>query len=156
MATRISTYKVLIEELQSIALSHIAVKQFQVGQLSDLDVQNDEYPFQRFPVVFLIPEQSEMDRYGKVKFSFRLIVADIAENKEDLQINVHNTTFMIIQDLMSKIIMTTWGQLEIEAETPVIITPFVEKFNSNLAGWSVDLDLIVKSSFDLCSAAFNN
>jgi len=154
MPTRISTYKVLVEELETIALSHMAVKQFQVGQLSDLDVQNNEHPFQRFPVVFLIPEQSSMDRYGKVTFGFRLLVADIAENTEDLQKNVHNNTFMIIQDLMSKIIMTTWGQLEIEAETPVIIEPFVEKFNNNLAGWSVQLDLVVKSSFDLCSAAF--
>ena len=156
MATRISTYKVLVEELERIALSHMAVKQFQVGQLSDLDVQNNDHPFQRFPVVFLIPEQSEMDRYGKVRFGFRLLVADIAENQEDLQRNVHNTTFMIIQDLMSKIIMTTWGDLEIEAETPVIITPFVEQYNNNLAGWSVELDLIVKSPFDLCSAAFTS
>ena len=154
MATRISTYKVLVEELESIALSHMAVKQFQVGQLSDLDVQNNDHPFQRFPVVFLIPEQSEMDRGGKVTFGFRLLVADIAENQEDLQKNVHNTTFMILQDLMSKIIMTPWGELEIEATTPVIFEPFVEKFNNNLAGWSAQLDLTVKSSFDLCNAAF--
>jgi len=154
MATRISTYKVLVEELERIALSHMAVKQFQVGQLSDLDVQNNDHPFQRFPVVFLIPEQSEMDRYGKVRFGFRLLVADIAENQEDLQRNVHNTTFMIIQDLMSKIIMTTWGDLEIEAETPVIITPFVEQYNNNLAGWTAEIDVVINSPLDLCNAAF--
>lgn len=154
MAERLSTYKTLVDKLEEIVNSHIAVKHFQVGQLSDLDVQTNTDPFQRFPVVFFIPEASTMDRYGKTTFGFRMIVADIAENQEDLQVNTHNSTFMIVQDLLSKFVMTTWGQLEVEIDTPVTIEPFVEKYNNNLAGWTVTLDLTIKSSFDLCNAAF--
>jgi hypothetical protein len=154
MSTRISTYKACVDNLKDVALSHMAVKQSQVGELSDLDIQNNIHPFQRFPVVHFIPRTSSMDRFGKVTFSFTMIVADIAENEEDLQRNTHNNTFMIIQDLISKYVLTTWTSVDMELLTPVPITPFVERYNNNLAGWSAEIDVIVKSSLDLCNAAF--
>jgi len=40
-----STYKDVVETFRTIALDHLAVKQFQVGELSDLDVQNEQHPF---------------------------------------------------------------------------------------------------------------
>ena len=149
------TYKLLVELFQSICLSHMAVKQFQVGQLSDLDIQNFEHTFQRFPICFMIPQPSTMDRFGKLTLGFTFIVADIAVNEEDLQINTHNSTLMIMQDIFSKIIMTTWSEVDIELETPININPFVEAYNNNLAGWSAEINVIIKSPFNLCDAAFN-
>lgn len=155
MATRISTYKAATDNLKTVALSHMSVKQCQVGQLSDLDIENNTNSFQRFPVVHFIPGPSTIDRYGAVTFGFTMIVADIAENEEDLQRNTHNNTFMIIQDILSKYIMTTWDDVDMEILTPVGITPFVEKFNNNLAGWTAEIDVLIKSPLDLCNAAFN-
>ena len=149
------TYKLLVELFQSICLSHMAVKQFQVGQLSDLDIQNFEHTFQRFPICFMIPQPSIMDRFGRLTLGFTFIVADIAVNEEDLQINTHNNTLMIMQDIFSKIIMTTWSEVDIELETPINIVPFVEAYNNNLAGWSAEINVIIKSPFNLCDAAFN-
>ena len=149
------TYKLLVELFQSICLSHMAVKQFQVGQLSDLDIQNFEHTFQRFPICFMIPQPSTMDRFGKLTLGFTFIVADIAVNEEDLQINTHNSTLMIMQDIFSKIIMTTWSEVDIELETPIVFSPFVEAYNNNLAGWSAEINVIIKSPFNLCDAAFN-
>ena len=45
-----STYKDVVETFRSIAATHLAVKQFQVGELSDLDIQNETHPFQRFHI----------------------------------------------------------------------------------------------------------
>ena len=149
------TYKLLVELFQSICLSHMAVKQFQVGQLSDLDIQNFEHTFQRFPICFMIPQPSIMDRFGRLTLGFTFIVADIAVNEEDLQINTHNNCLMIMQDIFSKIIMTTWSEVDIELETPINIVPFVEAYNNNLAGWSAEINVIIKSPFNLCDAAFN-
>ena len=149
------TYKLLVELFQSICLSHMAVKQFQVGELSDLDIQNFEHTFQRFPICFMIPRTSLMDRFGKMTLGFTFMVADIAVNEEDLQINTHNSTLMIMQDIFSKIIMTTWSEVDIELETPIVFSPFVEAYNNNLAGWSAEINVIIKSPFNLCDAAFN-
>ena len=154
MSTRISTYKAAVDNLKEIALSHMAVKQCQVGQLSDLDIENNTNPFQRFPVVHYIPRTSSIDRNGAVTLGFSMIVADIAENEEDLQRNVHNNTFMIIQDILSKYILTTWDNVDMNMETPVNVTPFVEKYNNNLAGWTAEIDVVINSPLDLCNAAF--
>ena len=60
-----------------------------------------------------------------------------------------------MQDIFSKIIMTTWSEVDIELETPINIVPFVEAYNNNLAGWSAEINVIIKSPFNLCDAAFN-
>lgn len=150
-----TTYKQTVELLRDICLAQESVKQFQVGELSDLDIQNNEHTFVRFPLAFMIPRTSTMDRFGKMVLGFSFIVSDIAVNEEDLQTNTHNSTLMIMQDIFSQIIMTDWATVGIALETPITLTPFVERFNNNLAGWSAEINVIVKSPFNLCDAAFN-
>jgi hypothetical protein len=156
MATPITTYKQVVKEFETIALSQVAVKQFQVGQFSDLDIETDIHTFQRFPLVFMVPRTSTLDRFGKMVLGFSMVVCDIAkDNVEDLQVNTHNNTLMIFQDIASKIIMTDWASVDIELQTPINVTPFQEKFNNNLTGWTAELNVLVKSPFNLCDAAFN-
>lgn len=154
MGSSITTYKQVIKEFETIALSQMSVKQFQVGQLSDVDVENHIHTFQRFPLVFMVPGTSTLDRFGRMTIGFSLIVADIAKNEEELQVDTHNTTLMIMQDIFSKIIMTDWAAVDLNLETPISITPFLESFNNNLAGWTAEINVEVKSPFNLCSAAF--
>lgn len=155
MAYQPNSYKQVVELFKSISLSQIAVKQFQVGMPSDIDVETDVHTFQRFPLVFLVPRTSQMDRFGKMVLGFDLVICDIAkDNEEDLQINTYNNTLLIGQDILSKIIMTDWNTVGIEIQTPVNFTPFQEKFNNNLTGWTWNLNVIVKSPFNLCDAAF--
>lgn len=148
------SYKELIKAFETIALSQLAVKHFQVGEISDVDIQTDKDPFQRYPMVFLIPRPSSMDRFGKMLLGFTMIVADIAKNEEDLQVNIHNNTLMIMQDIFSKVIMSPASQVDWEIETPIRMVPFVERFNNNLAGWSAEINVQINSPFDLCNAAF--
>jgi hypothetical protein len=154
MANQPNSYKQVIDLFREISLSQIAVKQFQVGLPSDLDVETEQ-TFQRFPVVFMTPEISTMDRFGKLTLGFTFTVADIAkDNIEDLQINTYNSTMMIMQDIFSKIIMTDWNSVGIKLETPINIIPFQEKANNNLTGWAAEINVEVKSPFNLCDAAF--
>jgi hypothetical protein len=155
MAYQPNSYKQVVELLQSISLSQMAVKQFQVGMPSDIDIETDVHTFQRFPLVFLVPRTSQMDRFGKMVLGFDMVVCDIAkDNVEDLQINTYNNTLLIGQDILSKVIMTDWNTVGIEIQTPINFTPFQEKFNNNLTGWTWNLNVIVKSPFNLCDAAF--
>lgn len=151
----ISTYKEVIDLFRSICTSQLAVKQFTVGQLSDIDVQTDTAPFVRYPLVFMIPQQSSMDRFGKVLLGFSFMVMDIAKNNdEQLTIDTHNNTFLIMQDIFSKFVLTDWLTVGANIDTPIYITPFVERFNNNLAGWSAEISVEIQSPFTLCDAAF--
>jgi len=156
MAAQPNSYKQVVELFQSISESQIAVKQFQIGMPSDMDIESDVDPFQRFPLVFMVPQVSSMDRFGKMLLGFTLTVADIAkDNIEDLQINTYNSTQMIMQDIFSKIIMTDWNTVGIKIETPINLIPFQEAANNNLTGWTAEINVEVKSPFNLCDAAFN-
>jgi hypothetical protein len=151
----IATFKELIDLFRSICTSQLAVKQFQVGQLSDIDNQNVEHTFVRFPLVFMIPGQSSMDRFGKVQLGFSFMVMDIAkDNDEQLAIDTWNNTFMIAQDIFSKFIMTDWLTVGANIDTPIYLIPFQERFNNNLTGWSAEISVEIQSPFNLCDAAF--
>jgi hypothetical protein len=151
----ISTYKELVELFKSICTSQLAVRQVQVGQISDIDIQNVDNTFVRFPLVFLVPSTSSMDRFGKVLFGFSFLVMDIAkDNEEQLTIDTHNNTFLIMQDIISKFVLTDWNEVGAKIVTPVIINPFQERFNNNLTGWSAEISVEIQSPFTLCTAAF--
>jgi hypothetical protein len=62
---------------------------------------------------------------------------------------------MILQDIFSKIILTDWETVGIKVETPITIIPFQEEANNNLTGWTAEINVEVKSPFNLCNAAFN-
>ncbi len=151
----IKTYKELINYFESLSLSQLSVKQFGVGELSDIDVQTNTETPTKYPLVFMIPQPSTMDRFGKLILGFSFIVADIAKNQEDLAVNTHNNTLMIMQDIFSKIILSSEKDVQFTIETPIGIVPFVERFNNNLAGWTAEINVEVTSPFDLCSAAFD-
>lgn len=153
----IISYKQVTEEFRSIAQSHMAVKRFQVGATTDIDIQTDEMPFQRFPLVHMTPRTLSMDRFGKTVFGFTFIVADIAkDNDQFLRIDTQNNCAMIAQDIFSKIILSSWQDVDLELETPLRGTFFTEAFNNNLSGVSFEINVLAASPFDLCSAAFES
>lgn len=152
----IKTYKQCVNYFEQLAMSHEAVHQFQVGELSDVDVQSNVDNPTQYPLVFMIPQISTMDRFGALTLGFSLIVADIAKNQEDLEVNTHNNTLMIMQDLLSKIVLTSETEVSITLQNPVNVVPFVERFNNNLAGWTAEINVVLKSPYNLCAAPFSN
>jgi hypothetical protein len=50
--------------------------------------------------------------------------------------------------------MTDWLTVGAKIETPIYLTPFVERFNNNLTGWSAEISVEIQSPFNLCDAAF--
>lgn len=150
----INSYKGVVDYFQKMCSEHLAVKMFQVGELDEVDVQTNVDPVTRYPLVYLIPQISTIDRGGRLLLGFSLIVADIAKNQGDLQVDAHNRTLMIMQDLLSKITLTDWNQVDMNLEFPVNVVPFVERFNNNLAGWTAEINIEIKAPLDLCAAAF--
>ena len=152
----ISSFKSVVEYMRTLSMSHINVKQFRFGQLSDLDVENNtQYP-QLYPLVFLLPRRADVDEFGKIEFSFALSVQDITNYDLQTEEDQLNTTFMILQDLLSRIRMTVWQDVDIKLQVPVVARPFVESFNNNLTGWSAEVVFEVKNPFNNCDAAFSD
>lgn len=150
----IKNYKDVVNYFEKLAKSHMAVKQFQSGVISDVDVQTQDLSPTRYPYVFLVHRGGLIDSGGKTTFSFTLIVMDIAKNNEELEVNRLSDCHEILQDLISKIMLTDWNMVQMTIETPIPTTPFVERFNNNLSGWAAEIDVVIKAPLNLCEAAF--
>lgn len=151
----VRSYKEVIQYFNNLAMSHIGVEQFSTGMISDIDVQTNAQTPVKYPLVFLVHRGGAIYTKGKTTFSFTLMVMDIAKNQEGLEVNRLSDCHDILQDLISRIMLTSWETVEIMLDTPVITTPFVERFNNNLSGWAAEINVIVKSPLNLCEAAFN-
>ena len=152
----ISSYKSVIDYFQTLALSHLNVQQFKVGQLSDLDVENNTQTPTKYPMVFMLPQRSDLFSGGKIEFTFALNVVDITNYDLVTEQDQLNTTFMILQDIISRIRRTTWNQVDLNIQVPITARPFVEVYNNNLAGWSAVIRVEVMTPFNNCDAAFND
>lgn len=150
----ISSFKSIVEYLRTLSQSHLQVKQFTFGQPSDLDVEtNKQFPTQ-YPLVGLVPTRADFEGGGAIEFSFNLSVQDISVNDLDIEEDTLNTTFMIMQDLLSRIRQTTWAEVQMEVDIPIACFPFVEARNNNLCGWQASVVFIVNNPFNNCDAAF--
>lgn len=152
----LSSFKSIVEYLRELSLSHLQVKQFTFGQNSDLDVETNEQHPTQYPFVGLIPKRADFTEGGAVEFSFELSVQDIAVNDLNTQEDTLNTTLMIMQDLMSRIRQTTWAEVDMALDLPVVCYPFVEARNNNVTGWVSTMIFIVNNPFNNCDAAFKS
>ena len=112
----LSSFKSVVEYMRTLSLSHLNVKQFTFGQLSDLDIETNTQNPTQYPLVMLIPRRADLDAGGKAEFSFALSVQDITNYDLQVEEDQLNTTFMILQDLLSRMRMTTWGEVEVFLE----------------------------------------
>jgi hypothetical protein len=151
----VRSYKEVVQYFNTLAMSHMGVEQFSTGMISDIDVQTNLQTPTKYPLVFLVHRGGTIQSKGKTTFSFTLMVMDIAKNQEPLEVNRLSDCHDILQDLISRIMLTSWETVEIVLDMPVVTTPFVERFNNNLSGWAAEINVIVKSPLNLCEAAFN-
>lgn len=152
----ISSFKSLVQYLRELSLSHLQVQQFTFGQPSDIDVETNKQTPTKYPTVFLIPRRADFDDGGAVEFSFTLGVHDITVNDLDIEEDMLNTTFMILQDLLSRIRQTKWEEVDVYVDLPITCRPYVEGMNNNVAGWASEVIFQVKNPFNNCDAAFKS
>lgn len=152
----LSSFKSVVQYMRELSLSHVNVKQFTFGQLSDLDVETNKQNPTKFPLVMMIPRRADFDEGGKAEYSFALSVQDITNYDLDVEEDQLNTTLMILQDILSRLRQTTWKDVDVFLRVPVVARPFVESYNNNLAGWSAEVIFEVKNPFNNCEPAFNS
>jgi hypothetical protein len=149
-----TTYKDLIGIFQTLCDQHLAVKFFNWSvNLSDIEVNQPEYPEQQYIYVFLQPLNTTFNR-GYAIYNANLIVMDLARKNREAVLEVHDTTLSVLQDLLAKIRLTTWSELDIQVQSPIVCTPFVESEKQSTAGWSASIQIVTKNPLDLCDAAF--
>jgi len=144
------TYKDLVDRLLTIANSHAIVELVGYGNISDIEVPDNESP-PDYPYVFFNPVNISNDR-REFNLTMNLIAMTQVRDKEQNEIDGQSICIGIIQDIVAKFIYdTTVSDPLIDVVTPFTITPFKERFQDDVVGATATLTINYGKAIDGCN-----
>lgn len=155
MAINPTTYNDVCNKFRQIANSHLNVKQFKIGPPSDIEVPTNADPISKYPYVHLVPNPSEIVK-GGIVYNFSMVVMDLAKDTEDREQRTHSNMLNVLLDIISKLKLTKWSDVEMDVELPLQIVPFVEAQKHSVTGWTAEIRVITRNPLNICDAAFEN
>lgn len=158
-STNFSLYYNTLNYFKTIMRNHPSINH--VTQGDSFGIDNKEFPM--YPLANVLLSNAT---FGSNTTSYRvqLIVADktqLLQNKSnpitneqeipyfglDDIVDIHSNTLSILNDLTSYTQRSVEG---FEINGDISCTPFVDRFNNGLAGWSADFDLTVHNDKNRC------
>ena len=158
-STNYSLYYNTLNYFKTIMKNHPSIAKVTQGDIYNFDAT--EFP--QYPIGNVLIQAST---FGKKTTDYRvqLIVADkvkVLENLSDGRtneqvvpfngvddvVNIHANTLSIVNDLTSYTQRSTYG---FEINGDISCTPFVDRFNNGLAGWSAEFDLTCHNDKNRC------
>lgn len=147
-------YKQLLTYFSSIAYHHQQIRSFGFGDIKQLtnDISTKQEP--KYPRMYVIPETVEFNQ-NHIHYNFAILVYDKLEEDESNMEEVLSDTMAIQMDIwtifwqsytaaqgnFSKIIVGDW-----EPD----IHPFVERFETTLAGWTMHIKMSAPFDYNSC------
>jgi hypothetical protein len=97
-----------------------------------------------------------------MSYSFSVIVMDLMSTKDyNIENQLLSDTLQIIDDILAQFKYsvdpnTGLYQNKYDVNIPLSFTPFTERFDDFLVGWTMDLSVIVDVPINRCIAPFDN
>ena len=161
------TFYQLTQFFNSIATAHPNIKTFTIGDIDEVDMAHQTL----FPLCHLVPnnviiapqtftysiELIVMDRVVNVTQESQGVFNALLSNYRDVT-NVHdvwNTSLLTINDIVAYITRNAQAD-NFMIDTDSICTPFQDRFNNAVAGWSCMMNVIVPNDVNACLFAISD
>jgi len=144
VSTNLVNYKQIIEDLEEIAIHHEQLNSFGYGDLPQLtnDIITDKSPL--YPRMYVLPDDTVFDQ-NQLTYNFQIIVADQLEQDYSNQRDVLNDTLEIIKDIFTRLYLSDY-----ESEWGATVSPFLERSEDVLAGWTLSVQLTQPFDYNRC------
>jgi hypothetical protein len=95
-----------------------------------------------------------------MEYKFTFIVSDIIQRSLENQVDVLSDTLQIMDDILGQFRLSVTNSLGnfnqlYYLNTPIVCTPFLEKYDDLLGGWVAEITIEVKTPLDRCDAPFD-
>ena len=140
-------YKDILDRLETLANNHYFIEQFGYGNLSDIEVPDNEQP-PKYPYIFVNPVNISQNR-KYIDFNFNLIMMTQVEEGEDNEIFGQDSCVTFIQDIVSAFTNSN-GNYLMDIQLPFNITVFKERFQSNVVGATANITISYAKALDYC------
>jgi hypothetical protein len=137
-------YKQIVDDLEDIAIAHEQVNSFGYGDITQLtmDVQTKKEPL--YTRMYVLPADTILAE-NQLTINFTIIIADRIEDDYSDQPEVLSDTLEICKDVYTVLYLS-----EYETEWGATVEPFLERFETILCGWSMNITLTQPFDYNRC------
>ena len=146
--------KQIIEDLQNIANHHPQISSFGFGDLTQItmDVESKQEP--KYVRMYVIPQPATFDRNGLI-YQLSITVMDKINQDYSNQLEVMSDTLLIMEDIFTILWQSYTKQygnftIDYEPQFGSSVTPFLERFETILAGWTMIINITQLHDYDRC------
>jgi len=134
-----------ISLLKTISDAHLQLKTFGEGDVWEIGA----YAPVQYPLMWAMPQPSSTSQ-KLLNMKFSLIFADIVYHDKSNEQDVLSDTQQIALDILAQLNAPEYADQFI-LDPSAQLTPFTEKFDDDVAGWKVDINIKVNYLLDRCA-----
>ena len=160
--------KTFTDDFRVLSEYHKQIQSFGFGDMDDfiywnemrLKQDNNHYNSPYYPYFYVVP-QDVTQKFGFMEYKFTFITSDIIQRDLANQNDVLSDTLQIMDDILGQFRLSVYESLGnfnelFYLDTPITCTPFLEKYDDLLGGWTADVTIKVMIPLDRCDAPFNS
>ena len=147
------------KKFSDFATAHLQINSYGFGDLSEIGQSVAAYTVNKdngtnnitYPSMWVTPQPSSIERHF-LKLNFMCLFYDLVNQNEDNSIEVISDTLQMANDFIQYLRTTTnEDNFDIDNEYTFQLTPFKDRFNDDVTGWQLDLQLNIINLNDSCN-----
>ena len=153
-------YKQIIQDLSGIAYYHNQIKSFGYGDLTQITMDIDTNKEPVYTKMYVVPGSVTLAQ-NRILYNFSIIILDRINEDYSNQEDVMSDTLEICKDVFTILYQSytaEWGGFSIDY-TPLWdpnVTPFLERFETILGGWTMNLQIEQPFDYNQCVLPFTS
>jgi hypothetical protein len=143
-SVNVVNYKQVIEDLEEIARAHEQINSFGFGDITQLtmDIETEKEP--EYTRMYVVPGNTVLDQ-NQLTYNFQVIVTDRVNNDYSNQRDLMSDTLEITKDIFTILYLS-----EYQSEWNASVEPFLERFETILGGWTLNLTITQPFDYNRC------
>lgn len=137
-------YKLILDDLKEIARAHEQINSYGYGEVEQLtlDIETEKEPL--YLRMWIVPGQTTLAE-NELIYNFEIIILDQVNADLSNQRDVMNDTLEVCKDVFTLLYLS-----EYETEWNATCSPFLERFETVLGGWTLNLQITQPFDYNRC------
>jgi hypothetical protein len=137
-------YKLILDDLKEIARAHEQINSYGFGDVAQLtlDIETEKEPL--YTRMWIVPGQATLAQ-NEMIYNFQVIITDVINDDLSNQRDVMSDGLEICKDIFTVLYLS-----EYESEWNATCDPFLERFETVLGGWTMNLQLTQPFDYNRC------
>ena len=148
-------YYQLTSTIEDQLLSDVNTNTVSIGDISKLNLNKQDI----FPLAHMIVNSVSVEE-NVLRFNISILACDIVDQSKDLttdrftgndnEQDILNTQLAVLNRLIQRLRMGSLHQDKYQLDGNPSLTPFMDRFENQLAGWSSTMDILIYNDIYIC------